>query len=154
VIALDPRRRREPRPDRRTETGTERRTRPRSNAHVDDGAGSPAGIPLRHLDGWLAQHPFEPPTRSQLDDWGVTPHLLARAEAEGRATRVGGLVLAGDALQGATEAVRRLEPGFSPGALAVELATSRRVAIALLERLDATMVTRRLLDGTRLVRRT
>jgi selenocysteine-specific elongation factor len=45
-----------------------------------------------------------------------------------------------------------LAPGFSAGDAARALGTSRRVAIPVLERLDATAVTLRHADGTRTLR--
>ena len=137
VVGLDP-------VPRRT-SGRPRRTTVTAGQFERDG-------PLGRLDDWWADRPLVPPTRGQLEAWGFTAHLLAGAEHAGQVTRVGGLVLAGDAVQRAAEVVVRLDQPFRPGEVAAALQTSRRVAIALLERLDATMVTRRLPDGTRVVR--
>lgn len=137
VVGLDP-------PRRRT-------SRSRLPVAVDQEAPGPE-LPRGKLVAWLAEQPLVPPTRAQLEDWGITAHLLARAERTGQVTRVGGLVLAGDAVHRATETVRGLDQPFRPGDVATALPTSRRVAIALLERLDTAMVTRRLPDGSRMVR--
>jgi selenocysteine-specific elongation factor len=67
-------------------------------------------------------------------------------------TRLGGVVLVGDAVPRAEAVVRRLPQPFSVGDAARAMGTSRRVAVPLLERLDATLVTRRLPDGTRELR--
>jgi selenocysteine-specific elongation factor len=104
------------------------------------------------LRAWLAEHPLEPPTREQLAGWGVTPAALAAAATAGHVLRVGGLVLAGDALARAEAVVRVLDQPFTVGEATRAMGTSRRVAVPLLERLDAGLVTRRRDDGTRELR--
>jgi selenocysteine-specific elongation factor len=65
---------------------------------------------------------------------------------------MGGLVLAGDALARAEAVVRVLDQPFTVGEATRAMGTSRRVAVPLLERLDAGLVTRRRDDGTRELR--
>ena len=151
VVAVDPPRRHGPR--RAVAGGGSARTRPSVDARpAGAAAAGDAEESLAPLIGHLATAPLTPPTRAQLEEWGVTPHLLAGAERAGQVTRVGGLVLAGDAVARAADAAAGLVQPFGPRELAVALDTSRRVVIALLERLDTTMVTRRLPDGSRVLR--
>ena len=82
----------------------------------------------------------------------VTPAALADAERGGLLLRVGGLVLPGDTREVARHRLRSLPAGVTPGDAARHLGTSRRVAIPVLERLDATAVTMQHADGTRTVR--
>lgn len=107
---------------------------------------------VRALVTWLGDHPLQAPSREQLDGWALTPADLAAAADRGEVTRLGGVVLAGDALHRAAAVVRELDQPFTVGAATRAMGTSRRVAVPLLERLDSTLVTRRLPDGTREVR--
>ena len=101
---------------------------------------------LAHLDA----HPLAPaPARLVA---AVPPAALADAERAGRLLRVGGLVLPGDTLEVARHRLGSLPAGFTAGDAARRLGTSRRVAIPVLERLDATAVTVRHADGTRTLR--
>ena len=93
--------------------------------------------------GWLRTR-CRRPSRDQLDGWGAhRPATWPAAARRGEILRMGGVVLAGDAV-----ATRRGRP--APAAAAVHgrrgaaraLGTSRRVAVPLLERLDATLVKR------------
>lgn len=120
----------------------------------DDGLGDDGFVDdgLRSLTTWLSDHPLDPPSRDQLTQWGVTPPGLAAAARVGAVLRVGGLVLAGDAVAQAEAAVRSLGQPFTVGEAARAMGTSRRVAVPLLERLDEALVTRRLGDGTRKLR--
>ena len=103
--------------------------------------------------GWLAEHPFGAVPAELLADPRVTPAVLATAERDGLLLRTGGAVLAGDALDRAVPLLAGLGAGFGPGDAARALGTSRRAAVALLERLDALGRTHRAPDGTRRVRR-
>ena len=129
------------------------RRRPR-RAETPRAEPTPAAYPSRsaELVGWLAEHPVQAPSRRQLDDWGLTPRDLAEAAERGEVLRLGGVVVAPDAVARAEAAVRSLAAPFSVGDAARALGTSRRVAVPLLERLDAALVTRRLADGTRELR--
>jgi selenocysteine-specific elongation factor len=109
---------------------------------------------VRELVAWLREHPLQAASREQLDGWALTAADLAGAADRGEIARIGGVVLTGDAVSRAEAVVRSLDQPFTVGEAAWALATSRRVAVPLLERLDATLVTRRLPDGTREVRPT
>jgi small GTP-binding protein len=117
------------------------------------GGGAPSAPDgIRALVVWLADHPFQAPSRDQLDGWAVTSRELADAADRAEILRLGGVVLAGNVLGRAETVVRALVQPFTVGEAARGMGTSRRVAVPLLERLDATMVTRRLPDGRREVR--
>jgi selenocysteine-specific elongation factor len=107
---------------------------------------------VRALVSWLVEHPLQAPTREQLDGWTVSAADLAAAADRGEVTRLGGILLDGDAVRRAEAAVRAFDQAFTVGDAARAMGTSRRVAVPLLERLDARLVTRRLPDGTREVR--
>ncbi|WP_377644041.1 selenocysteine-specific translation elongation factor [Oryzobacter terrae] len=112
----------------------------------------PATGALGPILAWLADHPFGAAPAELLADPDVTPAALATAERDGRLLRTGGAVLAGDAVERAVPVLAALPDGFGPGDAARALGTSRRAAVALLERLDALGATRRSPDGTRRVR--
>jgi len=103
------------------------------------------------LDGLasrLAAAPFAAPEAPELSAAGLTPPLLAAAARAGRLTTVGeGIWLLPD---WPAEAVRRLaalpQP-FTTSEARQALGTTRRVAVPLLEALDAARRTRRL-DGS------
>ena len=78
---------------------------------------------------------------------------LADAERGGGVVRLGGLVLPGTTLEVAARRLSALAGRFTAGDAARALGTSRRVAIPVLERLDARAVTIRHADGTRTLRR-
>ena len=82
----------------------------------------------------------------------VTAAELAAAERAGRLVRLGGLTLPGGTVELAAARLAALPARFSPGDAARALGTSRRVAIPVLERLDARAVTIRHADGTRTLR--
>ena len=119
-------------------------------AGEEAGGAGPPGIGA--LVTWLGDHPLQAPTREELDGFALTPADLAAAADRGLVTRLGGVVLSGDAVDRAAAVVRALDQPFSVGEAARAMGTSRRVAVPLLERLDSTLVTRRLPDGTRQVR--
>ena len=123
----------------------------RQRSRAPDAAAS-APAPTAALVAWLRDHPGQAPSREQLASWALTPRDLAHAADRGEILRIGGVVVAPDAVDRAEWAVRGLAQPFSVGDVARALATSRRVAVPLLERLDAALVTRRLPDGTREVR--
>ena len=95
-----------------------------------------------------------PPTRCRprpatSSTAGRSPPATSPTPAErGEVIALAGLVLAGDVLATAERVVRQLPQPFTVGDAARALGTSRRVAVPLLERLDAALVTRRLPDGT------
>ena len=105
---------------------------------------------LAVLSRWLDGHPLEPAPAELLAP--VEPADLADAERAGRLVRLGGLTLSGATTAVATGRLATLPPRFSAGDAARALGTSRRVAIPVLERLDALLLTRRHPDGTRTLR--
>lgn len=150
VVVVDPPTRREsrhPHPQASAEPGA---AALEEAATGTDDPRAPDGI--RALRGWLAAHPMGAPSRDQLEGWALTARDLADAAERGEIVRLGGVVLAGDAVGVAEEVVRRLPQPFAVGDATRALGTSRRVAVPLLERLDTAMVTRRLADGRREVR--
>ncbi len=152
VLVVDPpRRRRSSRPARTG--GGSSATRGAGPAHArgaETAYRRPAGVV--DLLAWLAEHPLQAPTRDQLDRWDLDASDLALAAEDGAILRIGGVVLAGDAPARAETTVRQLAQPFTVGQAARAMATSRRVAVPLLERLDAALVTRRRPDGSRELR--
>ena len=112
--------------------------------------GATASGPLVALLAWLDEHPLEPAPAALLV--GVSAAELAGAEVAGRAVRLGGLTLPGGTVELAADRLATLPARFSPGDAARAMGTSRRVAIPVLERLDARAVTIRHADGTRTLR--
>lgn len=106
---------------------------------------------LRRLLDALALAPFRALTRRQLEELEVTPQALALLVRRGRLERVGPHHLASGARARATARLGTLPQPFTVGEGARALATSRRVAVPLLETLDAEGVTRRHADGRRSV---
>ena len=102
------------------------------------------------LLAWLDDHPLEPAPAELVAPVGAAD--VAAAERAGRLLRLGGLTLPGATLQGAAARLSTLPPRFSPGDAARAMGTTRRVAIPVLERLDARSVTVRHADGTRTLR--
>ena len=110
----------------------------------------PASTALVALSAWLGDHPLEPAPPELLAP--VAPAELAGAERAGRLVRVGGLTHSGATVAVAADRLSTLPERFGAGDAARALGTSRRVAIPVLERLDALLVTRRHADGTRTLR--
>ncbi|HYN68314.1 MAG TPA: SelB C-terminal domain-containing protein [Ornithinibacter sp.] len=98
---------------------------------------------------WFADHPFGAAPADLLADPGLSPAVLAAAERRALVLRTGGAVLAGGVVARAVPVLRGIPSGFGPGEAARALGTSRRAAVALLERLDALGLTSRAADGTR-----
>ncbi len=121
-------------------------------AGVDRSRGGPAAGALGALDAWFAEHPLGAAPAELLTDPALSPAVLADAERAGRVLRTGGAVLAGDVLDRALPVLTGLSDGFGPGDAARALGTSRRAAVAILERLDAQGRTVRAPDGTRRLR--
>jgi len=113
---------------------------------------APVEAALGRLRDRLAGQPFVAPEQPELAADGLTPQVLAAAERAGLLARLpGGLVVAAGYED---EAVRRLAALAQPFALSearAALGTTRRVAVPLLEHLDARRRTRRLPDSTRTV---
>jgi selenocysteine-specific elongation factor SelB len=114
------------------------------------GGALPASGALPALLAWLDEHPLEPAPADRLAP--VSPAEAAAAERAGRVVRLGGLALAGGSMEVAASRLSTLPARFSLGDAARAMGTSRRVAIPVLERLDARAVTIRHRDGTRTLR--
>ncbi|WP_330461181.1 selenocysteine-specific translation elongation factor [Streptomyces sp. NBC_00820] len=85
----------------------------------------------------LARAPFHAPQADRLHELGLTPKLLAAAEAAGALLRIGnGIVLLPGADAQAAAVLARLEQPFTASQACRALDTTRRVAIPLLEYLD------------------
>ncbi len=105
---------------------------------------------VAELENRLASTPFTAPEAPDLAALGLGPRELAAAERAGRLVRLGGsVVLAADAPARAARILAGLAPPFTVSDARRALGTTRRVAVPLLERLDADGVTRRAADGTR-----
>jgi len=118
------------------------------------GASLPARVEkaLRTIEEWLAAEPFRAPEADELTELKLGPRELAAAVRAGRLTRIAdGVVLGPGALDRAAGVLATLPQPFTVSEARRALGTSRRVAVPLLEQLDARRVTRRGSDGTRIV---
>ncbi len=114
----------------------------------------PAEAAVADLERRLAARPFDAPDAEELTDLGLGAKELAAAERVGRLLRLGGgVALLPDAPEQAARILAGLDQPFTVSAAKEALGTTRRVAIPLLEQLDARGRTRRLPDGRREVRR-
>ncbi|HEY7054003.1 MAG TPA: SelB C-terminal domain-containing protein [Mycobacterium sp.] len=105
---------------------------------------------VRTLEEWLAAEPFRAPEADELKDLGLGTRELAAAVRTGRLTRIAdGVVLGPDALVRAAEVLESLPQPFTVSEAKRALGTTRRVAVPLLEQLDAQRITRRDNDGRR-----
>ncbi|OBG24306.1 selenocysteine-specific translation elongation factor [Mycobacterium sp. 852002-51057_SCH5723018] len=127
---------------------------------VVDGVVRPPGANLpprvdsavRTVERWLAAEPFRAPEADELAELKLGARELAAAVRAGRLTRVAdGVVLGADALDRAADVLKTLRQPFTVSEAKRALGTTRRVAVPLLEQLDARRVTRRGGDGTRIV---
>ncbi|MFI0479949.1 SelB C-terminal domain-containing protein [Actinomadura sp. 9N215] len=113
----------------------------------------PAGAPpiwaaaVERLKTDLAAAPFDAPTADRLAELGLTGEALTAAEQAGAVLRIAGdgdeIVLLPGADQEALRVLSALPQPFTPGHAADALATSRRVAVALLRHLDGLGLTER-----------
>jgi selenocysteine-specific elongation factor len=109
---------------------------------------------LRHLEDDLAASPFAAPAAARLAGLGLGPRELAAAVRAGRLTRIAdGVVLGPDAHRRAAEVLAGLAQPFTVSQARQALATTRRVAVPLLEHLDAERMTTRRPDGSRVLAR-
>ncbi|OMC18911.1 selenocysteine-specific translation elongation factor [Mycobacterium colombiense] len=118
------------------------------------GAGLPARVDkaVSAVEEWLAAEPFRAPEADELAELKLGPRELAAAVRAGRLTRIAdGVVLGPDALDRAAGVLAALPQPFTVSEARRALGTTRRVAVPLLEQLDARRVTRRDDDGTRVV---
>jgi selenocysteine-specific elongation factor len=92
----------------------------------------------------LAEHPFDAPTAERLDELGLTGKALAAAVRKGAVVSIGkNVVLLPDALDRAARTLAELPSPFTVSDARVALATSRRVALPILECLDVRGITQR-----------
>ena len=107
---------------------------------------------VRTIEEWLAAEPFRAPEADELAELKLGPRELAAAARAGRLTRIAdGVVLGADALDRAAGVLATLPQPFTVSEARRALGTSRRVAVPLLEQLDARRITRRGADSTRTV---
>ncbi len=112
----------------------------------------PAERGVAELERRLREDPFAAPEAEDLKELGLGPKELAAAERAGRLLRLAnGVVLLPSAPREALTVVSQLEQPFTLSEARKALGTTRRVAIPVLEHLDATGATR-LVDGKRFVR--
>ena len=105
---------------------------------------------VTELENRLAQAPFAAPEAADLVALGLGPRELAAAERAGRLVRLtGSVVVAADTPALAAQVLATLPPPFTVSDARRALGTTRRVAIPLLEHLDAEGITRRAADSTR-----
>ncbi|QRQ66851.1 selenocysteine-specific translation elongation factor [Corynebacterium tuberculostearicum] len=101
----------------------------------------------------LKAEPFAAPEADDLTELGLGPKELAAAERAGRLLRLRqGIVLLPSAPEEARRRLSELEQPFTLSAARKALGTTRRVAIPLLEYLDAQRITRRGDGGQRTLR--
>lgn len=118
------------------------------------GAGLPARVDkaVRTVEKWLSAEPFRAPEADELAELKLGNRELAAAVRAGRLTRIAdGVVLGPDALDRAAGILTELQQPFTVSEARLVLGTTRRVAVPLLEQLDARQITRRNHDGTRTV---
>jgi selenocysteine-specific elongation factor len=114
---------------------------------------APVEAAVRALAGELAADPFAAPPADRLAALGLGRRELAAAERAGAVLRVAeGVVLLPDAVERAAALLAALPQPFTTSEARQALATSRRVAIPLLELLDRRRVTTRLPDDRRTTR--
>ncbi|MFI7673147.1 selenocysteine-specific translation elongation factor [Actinophytocola sp. NPDC049390] len=108
---------------------------------------------VAELERRLADAPFTAPESADLAALGLGPRELAAAERAGRLVRLtGSVVVTTDAPARAAKVLATLPTPFTVSDARRALGTTRRVAVPLLEKLDADGVTRRHDDGTRTLR--
>ncbi|MGW3353673.1 selenocysteine-specific translation elongation factor [Nonomuraea rubra] len=101
----------------------------------------------------LAGHPFDAPTAERLNELGLTGKALAAALRTGAVMSIGrNIVLLPDALDKAADTLAELASPFTVSDARVALATSRRVALPLLECLDVRGITQRIDNDRRVFR--
>lgn len=103
---------------------------------------------VAELERRLKREPFAAPEAADLRELGLGNKELAAAERAGRLLRLkDGVVLLPAAVAEARTRLQEIEQPFSTSQARQALCTTRRVAIPLLEQLDAKGITRRL-DGS------
>lgn len=114
----------------------------------------PAEKSVAIVEAQLAKEPFVAPDASTLDELGLGPSELAAAERAGRLLRVGPIVLLPSAPQQAAEILSQQPGEFTLSQARQALGTTRRVAVPLLEYMDARGLTRRTSDSARVLKKT
>jgi len=105
---------------------------------------------VAEIEARLADAPFVAPEADDLARLGLGTRELAAAERAGRLVRLTeSVVLARDAPARAAEVLATLPSPFTVSDARRALGTTRRVAVPLLEKLDAERITYRNDDGTR-----
>src|SRR5699024_3276747 len=93
----------------------------------------PAEIAVAKLEAQLAQEPFVAPDAHTLQRLGLGTSELAAAERAGRLLRIDGIVLLPSAPKQAAKILAQLPGEFTLSEARKALATTRRVAVPLLE---------------------
>ena len=114
----------------------------------------PAERSVAIVEAQLAKEPFVAPDAGTLDELGLGPIELAAAERAGRLLRVGPIVLLPSAPQQAAEILGQQPGEFTLSQARQALGTTRRVAVPLLEYMDARGLTRRTSDSARVLMKT
>ncbi len=103
----------------------------------------------------LRRNPFDAPSPTELADLQLTPVMLAAAVRAGLLIAIGdGVYLSEQAPSAAVERLGKLDQPFTTSQARTALKTSRRVALPLLQWLDAAGATVRLPDDRRQLRDT
>jgi selenocysteine-specific elongation factor len=112
----------------------------------------PAEAGVRAVEDRLSEAPFAAPESADLAAWHLGARELAAAQRAGRLLRLGAeIVLLPSAPDRAIDVLRRLPQPFTTSQARAALGTTRRVAIPLLEHLDALGRTVRVDAATRRV---
>ena len=114
----------------------------------------PAEKSVAIVEAQLAKEPFVAPDAGTLDELGLGPIELAAAERAGRLLRVGPIVLLPISPQQAAEILGQQPGEFTLSQARQALGTTRRVAVPLLEYMDARGLTRRTSDSARVLMKT
>lgn len=114
----------------------------------------PAEKSVAIVEAQLAKEPFVAPDAGTLDELGLGPIELAAAERAGRLLRFGPIVLLPSAPQQAAEILGQQPGEFTLSQARQALGTTRRVAVPLLEYMDARGLTRRTSDSARVLMKT
>ena len=120
---------------------------------ADAGLPAPVAAAVRALRADLRAAPFLAPEAERLRALGLGPRAIAAAQRAGLLLRVSDqIVLGPDAAVLAARILGRLPQPFTTAQARLALGTTRRVAIPLLEYLDAAGATERLPDDRRRLR--
>jgi selenocysteine-specific elongation factor len=131
------------------------RTDTHADAHADaePARGEAHAEAVTRLRRWLEANPGGAPTAADLRVLALGPADLAAAERAGAAVLLHGAVVAPRTMDRVRDALGALPGPATVGEVCRAVGAPRRVVVPVLERLDATHVTRRLPDGRRVVRR-